>query len=117
MEIAMQDLRYAFRLLARNPAFTAIASLTMALGIGANTAIFSVVNTVLLRPLRFRDPARLVIVAEKSPFPFISTSYQNWMDWRDQRHSFESLQGTRSATGALTGGADRDRLNAHGART
>jgi len=113
MEIALQDLRYAFRLLARNPAFTAIAILTMALGIGANTAIFSVVNTVLLRPLRFRDPARLVIVAEKSPFPFISTSYQNWIDWRDQSHSFESLEATRSATVALTGAGEPERLNVH----
>jgi putative ABC transport system permease protein len=113
MGTAFQDLRYAFRLLARNPAFTTIAILTMALGIGANTAIFSVVNAVLLRPLQFRDPARLVIVAEKSPFPFISTSYQNWMDWRDQNHSFESLEATRSATIALTGAGEPERLNVH----
>jgi putative ABC transport system permease protein len=113
METALQDLRYAFRLLARNPAFTAIAILTMALGIGANTAIFSVVNTVLLRPLPFRDPGRLVIVAEKSQYPFISTSYQNWMDWRDQNRSFESLEATRSATIALTGAGEPERLNVH----
>jgi putative ABC transport system permease protein len=113
VETALQDLRYAFRLLARNPAFTAIAILTMALGIGANTAIFSVVNAVLLRPLQFRDPARLVIVAEKSPYPFISTSYQNWTDWRDQSHSFESLEATRSATVALTGAGEPERLNVH----
>jgi putative ABC transport system permease protein len=113
METALQDLRYAFRLLARNPGFTAIAILTMALGIGANTAIFSVVNAVLLRPLQFRDPARLVIVAEKSPYPFISTSYQNWMDWRDQNHSFESLEAVRSATIALTGAGEPERLNVH----
>jgi putative ABC transport system permease protein len=113
METALQDLRYAFRLLARNPAFTAIAILTMALGIGANTAIFSVVNTVLLRPLPFRDPGRLGIVAEKSQYPFISTSYQNWMDWRDQNRSFESLEATRSATIALTGAGEPERLNVH----
>ncbi len=113
METFLQDLRFAFRLLARNPAFTAIAILTMALGIGANTAIFSVVNTVLLRPLPFRDPGRLVIVAEKSQYPFISTSYQNWTDWRDQNHSFESLEATRSATIALTGAGEPERLNVH----
>src|ERR1700726_4865706 len=113
METFVQDLRYAFRLLVRNPAFTAIAILTMALGIGANTAIFSVVNTVLLRPLPFRDPGRLVIVAEKSQYPFISTSYQNWTDWRDQNHSFESLEATRSATIALTGAGEPERLNTH----
>src|SRR6202023_272940 len=95
METILHDLRYAFRVLARNPGFTAIAILTLALGIGANTAIFSVVNAVLLRPLEFRDPGRLVIVAEKSSFPVISTSYQNWLDWSAQSHSFESIEGTR----------------------
>ena len=97
MDTILHDLRYACRVLARNPGFTAIAVLTLALGIGANTAIFSVVNAVLLRPLEFRDPARLVIVAEKSSFPVISTSYQNWLDWREQSHSFESIEGTRGA--------------------
>jgi putative ABC transport system permease protein len=113
VETALQDLRYALRLLARNPAFTVIAILTMALGIGANTAIFSVVNTVLLRPLEFRDPARLVIVAEKSPYPVISTSYQNWMDWRAQNHSFDSLEAIRTATITLTGAGEPERLNVH----
>jgi len=106
-----QDIRYAFRLLGKNPAFTAIAILTLALGIGANTAIFTVVNAVLLRPLGFRQPARLVIVAEKSSFPVISTSYENYQDWRDQSHSFESLEATRGATIALTGAGEPERLN------
>src|SRR5580692_989583 len=106
----MQDVRYAFRLLAKSPAFTAIAILTLALGIGANTAIFTVVNAVLLRPLPFQDPSRLVIVAEKSPYPTISTSYQNWLDWRDQSHSFESVEATRPSTIALTGGGQPERL-------
>src|ERR1700745_1654952 len=103
MQTLWQDVRYALRLLARNPGFTAIAMLTLALGIGANTAIFSVVNAVLLRPLQFHDPSRLVIIAEKSPFPVISTSYQNWADWREQSHSFESVEATRSTTLTLTG--------------
>jgi len=107
-----QDLRYAFRLLTKSPAFTLIAILTLALGIGANTAIFSVVNGVLLRPLPFRDPARLVLIAEKSSFPVISTSYENYLDWRDQSHSFESMEATRGAAITLTGAGEPLRLNA-----
>jgi putative ABC transport system permease protein len=111
MEIVLHDLRYALRVLARNPGFSAIAILTLALGIGANTAIFSVVNAVLLRPLEFREPSRLVIVAEKSPYLVISTSYQNWTDWRDQSRSFESLQALRNSTLTLTGAGEPERLN------
>jgi len=112
MQNLLQDLRFAFRLLAKSPGFTAIAILTLALGIGANTAIFSVVNGVLLRPLSFRDPSRLVIVAEKSPFPTISTSYQNFVDWRDQSRSFESMEGTRSTGLSVTGAGDPELLTA-----
>jgi putative ABC transport system permease protein len=111
LQTLLQDLRYAFRLLAKSPGFTAIAVLTLALGIGANTAIFTVVNAVLLRPLEFRDPARLVMVAEKSQYPTLSTSYQNYVDWRDQSHSFESLEATRGATITLTGAGEPERLN------
>ncbi|MGC1485277.1 MAG: ABC transporter permease [Candidatus Acidiferrum sp.] len=107
----LQDVRYAFRLLAKNPGFTAIAILTLALGIGANTAIFSVVNGVLLRPLPFRDPSRLVLVAEKSSFPVISTSYENYLDWRDQSHSFEAMEATRGGAITLTGAGEPERLN------
>jgi putative ABC transport system permease protein len=110
MQTLLQDLRYAFRLLAKSPGFTAIAILTLALGIGANTAIFSVVNGVLLRPLSFRDPSRLVIVAEKSPYPTISTSYQNFVDWRDQSRSFESMEATRAAGLSLTGAGEPELL-------
>jgi putative ABC transport system permease protein len=110
MQTLLQDLRYAFRLLAKSPGFTAIAVLTLALGIGANTAIFSVVNAVLLRPLAFRDPSRLVIVAEKSPFPTISTSYQNFVDWRDQSRSFESMEATRGTGLSLTGAGEPELL-------
>src|SRR5271169_1515202 len=105
-----QDLRYAFRLLTKSPAFTLIAILTLALGIGANTAIFSVVNGVLLRPLPFRDPSRLVLIAEKSSFPVISTSFENYQDWRDQSHSFESVQAVRSGAITLTGAGEPERL-------
>src|SRR5579862_9079058 len=112
MSNLLQDLRYAFRLLAKSPGFTAIAILTLALGIGANTAIFTVVNAVLLRPLNFRDPSRLILVAEKSPYPTISTSYENYQDWRDQSHLFESLEATRGTTITLTGAGEPERLNA-----
>jgi putative ABC transport system permease protein len=112
MGTAIQDLRYAFRLLAKSPGFTVVAIITLGLGIGANTAIFTVVNAVLLRPLGFRDPSRLMIVAEKSGFPTISTSYENYVDWRAQSHSFESLEATRGATITLTGAGEPERLNA-----
>ena len=106
MQTLLQDLRYAVRLLLKTPTFTAIAILTLALGIGANTAIFSVVNAVLLRPLAYKDPSRLILVAEKSPFPVISTSFQNYVDWRAQSSSFESLEATRGTTITLTGSGE-----------
>jgi putative ABC transport system permease protein len=111
MSTLLQDIRFAFRLLAKSPGFTAIAVLTLALGIGANTAIFSVVNGVLLRPLPFRDPSRLVLIAEKSPFPVVSTSYENFSDWRDQSNSFERMQAVRSGAITLTGAGEPERLN------
>ncbi len=112
MATLLQDLRYAFRLLVKSPGFTLIAVLTLALGIGANTAIFTVVNAVLLRPLGFRDPSRVVLVAEKTSYPTVSTSYENYIDWRDQSHSFESLEATRGTTITLTGTGEPERLNA-----
>jgi putative ABC transport system permease protein len=111
MGTLLNDLRYAARMMGKNPGFTLIAVITLALGIGANTAIFTVVNAVLLRPLGFHDPARLVVVAEKSQYPTISTSYENYVDWRTQSHSFEAMEGTRGATIALTGAGDPERLN------
>ena len=107
----LQDLRYAFRLFLKNPGFTVIAILTLALGIGANTAIFSVVNAVLLRPLAFHDPSRLVLVEEKNPFQVISTSYENYQDWRDQSRSFVGMEATRGTAMTLTGSAEPERLN------
>jgi putative ABC transport system permease protein len=111
VNILWNDLRFAVRIMFKNPAFTLIAIATLALGIGANTAIFTVVNTVLLRPLGFREPAQLVLVLEKSQYLTISTSYENYVDWRDQSHSFESLEATRGGTITLTGTGDPERLN------
>jgi putative ABC transport system permease protein len=112
METLLQDLRYAFRLLLRSPSFTVIAVLTLALGIGANTAIFSVVNAILLRSLAFHDSSRIMLIAEKSKFANPSVSYQNYIDWRDQSHSFDSVEAMRSSTITLAGSGEPERLNA-----
>jgi putative ABC transport system permease protein len=88
----LQDLRYGIRMLAKSPGFTAMAVLTLALGIGANTSIFSVVNAVLLRPLPFRDSGRLMVLTESSErLPRVSVSYPNFFDWRQQNHVFEDM--------------------------
>ncbi|MGC2743474.1 MAG: ABC transporter permease [Candidatus Angelobacter sp.] len=106
-----QNLRFAFRRLKNNPGFTVVAVLTLALGIGANTAMFSIVNAVLLRPLPYRDPQRLMLLAEHWPqFPRLSLSYLNYKDWRDQSHSFEAVGAVRNNQMTMTGGAEAERL-------
>src|ERR1700687_3011491 len=106
-----QDLRYGLRVLLKNPGFTAVAVLTLAIGIGANTAIFSVVNAVLLRPLPFRDPAVLCLVTERMPtIPILGPSYLNFRDWRAQNHSFEDLAAARSTPFTLSGSGQPERV-------
>ena len=112
METLWQDLRYGVRTLLKWPGFTLVAVFTLALGIGANTAIFSVVNGVLLRPPAFRDPSRIVLITEKSKYPVFTTSYLNYRDWRDQSHSFESMQATCVMALTLTGRGEPERLTA-----
>ena len=106
-----QDLRYGSRTLAKNPGFTAVAVLTLAIGIGANTAIFSVVNAVLLRPLPFRDPASLCLLTERMPtIPILGPSYLNFLDWRAQNHAFEEVAAARLTPFTLSGGAEPERI-------
>jgi predicted permease len=113
MNTLFQDLRYAFRRLHKTPGFTLIAVLTVALGIGANTAIFTVIDAVLLRPLPYPDPARLVLLSEHTPrFPILSVSYQNFADWREQSHSFTGMAAVRNLNTTLTGTDEPERLTA-----
>src|SRR5947209_15396181 len=92
MESVLQDIRYAARMLLKNPGFAAVAVLTLALGIGANTAIFSVVDAVLLRPLPYPDSGQLVALSERGPdWSGGSISYPNFIDWRDQQSVFETF--------------------------
>src|SRR5947207_13248335 len=95
MHAVLQDFRYALRMLMKQPAFTAIAVLTLALGIGANTAIFSVVNAVLLRPLPYPHSEQLILLRERftgpNGFESGSVSYPNYLDWRAEQRSFTDL--------------------------
>ncbi|HEV2829420.1 MAG TPA: ABC transporter permease, partial [Pyrinomonadaceae bacterium] len=111
-----QDLRYGLRILVKNPGFTAVAVIALALGIGANTAIFSVVNTVLLRPLPYKDPEQLVMVFEDSSkhgFPRDTPTAANYIDWRDQNHVFESIAAIAGASLNLTGVGDPERIQGY----
>ena len=107
-----QDIRYGLRVLLKSPGFTAIAVLTLALGIGANTALFSVVNGVLLNPLPFPNPDRLVAVYSKTTeFQESSISYPNFLDWVKDNHSFSKLGAFRSEEYNMTGEGEPERLH------
>src|SRR4051812_29604773 len=108
----LQDFRYALRQLIKAPSFTIVAVLTLALGIGACTAIFSVVNTVLLRPLDYPDPAQLVMIRETQlpQFPEFSVSPPNFIDWQKQTKSYEYLAAYGGASLNLTGEGEPQRL-------
>ena len=100
METLYQDLRYSLRNLAKTPAFTVVALITLALGIGANTAIFSVVNAVLLRALPYAEPERLVVVGQKD---YTSAPPANFFDWKRENHVFENMGAAEGWTPNLTG--------------
>jgi putative ABC transport system permease protein len=112
METLIKDIRYAIRSLIRFPAFTVIAVVTLALGIGASTAIFSVVNALLLRPLPFTEPDKLTQVWEASikQGQRHDVSYPNFADWRDQNQSFQQIAAYSDRTFNLTGDAEPERI-------
>ncbi len=109
-----QDLRYALRTLAKNPAFTSVAIVAIALGIGANTAIFSVVNAVLLRPLPFKNPEQMVMAWENAAhlgFPKNTPSPPNFLDWQRQNTVFAGMAAMVERNFNLTGVGEPERLD------
>jgi putative ABC transport system permease protein len=106
-----QDLRFGVRMLLKHPDFTLIAALTLAVGVGANTSIFSIVNAVLLRPFPYQAPERLVIVQEGESGGGFSPSYPNFVDWRAQNTAFASIAAVRqNESFNLTGAGEPERL-------
>jgi len=111
MQTLWQDIKYGTRMLLKNPGITAIVILALALGIGANTAIFSVVNSVLLRPLPYQESDRLVFLNEKSAvLDEMSISYPDFEDWRAQNQSFEHIGVYNRGSYNLTGSGEAERI-------
>src|SRR6266700_883640 len=107
MNGALQNIRYAIRQLCNNPGFTAIAVITLALGIGANSALFSVVNGVLLSRLPYPEPERLVTLSESKPnFEYGSISYPDFRDWQKGNRAFSAMAIYRSTAFSLTGSGE-----------
>src|ERR1044071_2499962 len=108
----LNDFRYALRQLIKAPSFTLVAIITLALGIGACTAIFSVVNTVLLRPLDYSNPDRIVVIRETQlpQFPEFAVSPPNFLDWEKQTESYEYPAAYTGAALNLTGEGEPQRL-------
>jgi putative ABC transport system permease protein len=114
LETLIQDLRFGLRQLTRNPGFTAVAVLTLALGIGANVAVFSLLDAVLLRPLPFLHVERLFMFFPSettSLRTMVSSSYPNFDDWREQSHSFEAMAAYQEESFNLTGTTEPERLD------
>ncbi len=109
---AIQDLRYSFRQLRKNPGFAIVAILTLAIGIGANSAIFSVVNTVILLPLAYHESARLVVVDEVTPGGRIPVNAMHFNEWRESARSFERMALIGGITMNLTGAGEPERIPA-----
>ena len=111
METLLQDMRYGARQLMKNRAFTAVAVIALALGIGANSAIFSVINGVLLRPLPYPEPSRLMFITSQFPtlgFPQFWVSVPEFLEFRERNRSFEEVGGYRAGAVNL-GTADQPR--------
>ncbi len=104
LQILVQDLRYGLRVLCKSPGFTVIALLTFALGIGANTAIFSILYGILLRPLPYKEASRLIVLHETTPMVgIVSVSYPNFLDWRAQSSAFSQMAAVNSVGFNLSG--------------
>jgi putative ABC transport system permease protein len=117
METLIKDIRFGLRSLLKHPGFTAVAVLTLALGIGANTAIFSVFNAVLLRPLAFREPEKLMMVWEEASyagFPRNTPAPANYVDWKNQNRSFEDMAALDTRFFNLTGDGEPEHVSAYG---
>src|SRR5580692_10558629 len=113
----LRDLRYGLRTLRRNPGFTCVAVLALALGIGAVSAIFTVVNSVLLQPLHFYKPQQLIVVNErnlKKGFPEFPLSPGNYIDFRDHNRSFSGVSAIEASALNLSGFAQPERVTAAG---
>ncbi len=114
MRTLFQDISYGFRMLRKAPGFTAVVVTTLALGIGANTALFSVVNGVLLNPLPYPEPTRLVsLYLKNTQFQQGSIPYMNFLDWQKDNHTFESMAALRGDDFSLTSAGDSERLHGH----
>ncbi|HKD92025.1 MAG TPA: ABC transporter permease [Terriglobales bacterium] len=114
METMLQDLRYAARTLRKSPGFTAIAVIALALGIGANTAMFSIVNGVLLRPVPYPEPDRVLKLSSSSAqFREESVSYPNFLDWQRRSRSFDEIAAYRNDTFNFTGHGEPERLRGY----
>jgi len=111
MRSLINDIRYGLRSLLKQPGFTLIAVITIALGIGATTAIFSVINGVLLKPLPFPKSQQLISLSESSrEVPVMAVSYPNYLDWRAQQTTLKDLAARLPAGGVLTGGGEAERI-------
>jgi putative ABC transport system permease protein len=116
MAILLQDIRYALRLMQRNWGFTLIAVLSLSLGIGANTALFSVINAVLLRPLPFAEPDRLVMIWEDATFigfPQDTPAPGNYADWKAQAQTFADMAARSNRSFNLTGDGEPEKVQAY----
>jgi predicted permease len=114
MNAIRQDLKFAVRMLVKSPGFTIVAVLTLALGIGANTAIFSVVNAVLLRPLPFKDSSQLVRLREThKSVGNVSVSYPDFLDWRQQSHAFSAMAAIQNRGFNLSGVAQPENIDGY----
>ena len=113
METFWQDVRYGWRVLQRNPGFAVVAALTLAIGIGANAAIFSAVDAILLRPLPYPDPSRIVLVWNADPNRHLvhgTASAAQFLDWRDMNHVFQELAAFRPSSVTLTGAGEPEQV-------